>query len=176
LPATLSVLLLSHAWRARASTRPSPRLADWFGTWLQQWRCRRIITTTTTTTTASPLSSSGTCRRRCTSSNRFFRVDRRSADRIRMCDLSAWFASGGAPEGSRLAAAMELHQAQKEATTAQQHAPPDFSHGGNQTKQSVLLGSSADFVFLGGTLVLCFRMVMRRSRTRGLICWVGVRT
>lgn len=38
--------------------------------------------------------------------------------------------SSGAPEGSRLAAAMELHQAQKEATTAQQLAPPGFSHGG----------------------------------------------
>lgn len=92
-------------------------------------------------------------------------------DRIRMGDLSVWFVSGGGggtPESSRLAAAMELHQAQKEAMAPQQ-APPlflDFSHGGNQIKQNVRLGS-ADFVFLG-TLLFCFRMV----RPRRFICWV----
>lgn len=76
-------------------------------------------------------------------------------DRIRMGDLSVWVVSG-APEGSRLAAAMELHhQAQKEAMAPQQaQAPPlflDFSHGGKQIKQSALLGSAADFVFLGSS-------------------------
>ncbi|CAD6204535.1 unnamed protein product [Miscanthus lutarioriparius] len=51
-----------------------------------------------------------------------------------MGDLSVWVGSsggGGTPESSRLAAAMELHQAQKEAMAPQQ-APPlflDFSHG-----------------------------------------------
>jgi len=93
-------------------------------------------------------------------------------DRIRMGDLSVWVGSssgGGTPESSRLAAAMELHQAQKEAMAPQQ-APPlflDFSHGGNQIKQNARLGS-ADFVFLGA-LLFCFRMV---KRSRGFICWV----
>ena len=72
--------------------------------------------------------------------------------------MSVWVVSsgGGTPESSRLVAAMELHQAQKEAMAPQQ-APPlflDFSHGGNQIKQSARLGS-VDFVFLG-TLLFCF--------------------
>ncbi|RLN40081.1 putative BOI-related E3 ubiquitin-protein ligase 3 isoform X1 [Panicum miliaceum] len=55
-----------------------------------------------------------------------------------MGDLAVWVLSrgGGAPESSRMAAAMELQQGQKEAMALQQ-APPlflDFSHGGNLSK------------------------------------------
>jgi E3 ubiquitin-protein ligase BOI and related proteins len=61
----------------------------------------------------------------------------------RMGDLAVWVLSrgGGAPESSRMAAAMELQQGQKEAMAPQQ-APPlflDFSHGGNLSKAPALL-------------------------------------
>jgi hypothetical protein len=68
-----------------------------------------------------------------------------------MADLGVWVLSrggggGGAPEDSRMAAAMELQQGQKDAM-----APPlflDFAHGGNPSEAPAWLCFCKDFVFL----------------------------